>query len=390
MRTPIAQETRKTLETLSPEDQLLIRCSKAAPDYANRGAVRALLALPLDWEYIMDASIQHAVAPLFYHGLQVDEDREVAAQVPALTLEELRRLYHGNRIRNARLYGVISALAEALDDARVPVLGLKDIQLAQEVYPDRALRPMGDIDLLIHREDYAHAAECLGELGFDPLPSSDIPLTLKYAWGHHFRRASDDVWIDLQWNVVQREWDIYGEGNFDFEIERMWQRARPMPLDKGAILVPSPEDMLFHLCQHLEGHGYSELILFCDIAELIHHYGEQLDWGYIVGLADKYNAHSTCYYVLDLVARLFDVPLPPRLLERLAPEYFEGNLFDPLYDNLTSLHVDLDKLFSAAHPPQETREEFERAARRQAHAAMQAYRSADDLATRSSSFSPDP
>ncbi len=364
--------TRSALATLAPEDQVLIRCSQSHLDTAERAVVSALLSQTLDWDYIFDASIRHNVSPLFYAGLN-----QVTSDTPRHA--ELEALYRNNRARNRRIYGVLTQIASAFARADIRAIGLKDIQLAREVYPDPGLRPIGDLDILIRRKDYSHAVRELRALGF-VITGSDIPFTVKYGWGHHFHRAEDNVWVDLQWNIVQREWDTFGEGNFNFEIERMWRNARPMSLGDAEILVPSPEDMLVHLCQHLEGHAYGELVLFCDIAELIRHYKTALDWDYITGLADKYDARSTLYYTLTLVDRMYPVPLPPNVWERLAPGYFQANLFAPLYENLTDLHVELDQIYKMAQPPEPTMRKFERATRRRAHGAMLAYRALNQLA----------
>jgi hypothetical protein len=286
-----------------------------------------------------------------------------------------------NRARNRRLYRVIEEIAAAFEQAGIALMGLKDIQLAREVYPDMGLRPMGDLDLLIHRRDYDRAAACLAALGFVPLPSSDIPFTRKYAWAHNFQRPADDVWVDLQWNVLQIEWDAYGEGNFDFEIERMWRGARQMSIGDAEILVPGLEDMLFHLCLHLEGHRYAELILFCDIVEFVEQYEAGLDWSYLVGICKKYGVESSLYYVLFLANRLFKIDLPLVLLQELEPAYHKASIFEALFGNLTSLHVSLDETRQAAFPPEEVMAGFEATVRLQAAAAMQLYAEIDQIAS---------
>jgi len=259
-------------------------------------------------------------------------------------------------------------------------MGLKEIQLAPEVYPEIGLRPMGDIDILIHREDYDRVLACMIELGFSPLPDPDIPFTLKYAWAHHFCRKSDNVWVDLQWNVLQIEWDVCNEGNFDFDIARMWRGARTMSIGTQDILVPKPEDMLFHLCMHLEGHYYAELILFCDIVELVDHYGDQLDWRYLIDIVKQYRVESSVYYALFWAHRLFGLALPQFVLQALDPVYFQGNLLQPIFGNLTILHVSMDEIRLAAFPPAAVLSKFEFVVRQQAVSAMHLYREIDGLA----------
>lgn len=364
------------------EDQLLLLCSRGAMTEEAKARASVLSWSNLDWDYILETSIAHGVAPLLYWGLgQLKQSTDCDPKIPVSAEAELAKLFRGNQSRNQRLFRVIDDIVGTFESAGVPALGLKDVQLAKEVYPDPGLRPMGDIDILIHRDNYETATNCLRDLGFTPLPSADIPYTLKYAWGQHFRRASDEIWIDLQWNVVQREWDVYHEGNFDFELERLWRGAKSMQLGTHTILVPNPEDMLFHLCLHLEGHCYSELILFCDIIELIRHYEHQLDWAYLIRIAKEYAAESSIYYVLLLTKHLFKTDIPEILFQELKPIYFNGNIFGPLYENLTLLHLSLDQIRHAAAPPAETMKKFEAIVRRQALGAMQVYKEIDAIAS---------
>jgi hypothetical protein len=310
---------------------------------------------------------------------QVLNDSESEHHVPGNFLKDLEKLYCGNRLRNRRLYQVIGDIFNTFQAAQIEAMGLKDLQLAWEIYPDLGMRPMGDIDILIHPGDYRKAAKCLYALGFTPLPGSKIPFTLKYAWAHHFWRPSDNVWVDLQWNVIQREWDIYGEGNFDFEIDRVWRGARHMKIKDDKLLVPNPEDMLFHLCLHLEGHKYSELILFCDIAELLGYYNHHLDWNYLVEITKKYEAQSSVYYVLLLVQHMFGVSLPPYFLREIEPTYLQSSILEPLFENLIDLHLSLDEICMTASPPDEIMNKFEIVVRQQAAAAMQICKQIDHL-----------
>jgi hypothetical protein len=368
--------------SFSVEDQLLFQCSRVKLDDEAIAAASDLLQKSPDWDYILEASIRHGVSPLFHYGLgQLAPVAELDRLVPAAVSERLQKLYLGNQARNRRLYATIGDIFNGFERAGVQAMGLKDIQLGREVYPDIGLRPMGDVDILIHAKDYEKAAACMAGLGFSPLPDADIPYTLKYALGHHFRRPSDNVWVDLQWDTIQREWDIYHEGNFVFEIDGMWRGARRMALDNCQLWVPKPEDMLFHLCLHLEGHRYAELILFCDIVEMLRHYEHQLDWQYIVDITRKYAAESSVYYVLSLVQRLFKVSLPPFLLRELEPAYFKAGVFAPLFGNLTSLHLSLDEIRRAACPPDEVMSEFEAVVRQQAASASRLYREIDAIAS---------
>jgi hypothetical protein len=367
--------------SLSSEDQLILQCASGRTSGFLLDRALDLLQKDLNWSYILDASISHGVAPLLHHSLsQIAQTAGITAVVPSFAKQDLDLLYRNNLARNHRLYKVIGEICRALDRICVEAMGLKDLPLARTVFSDIGLRPIGDVDILIHKEDYPQVEECMADLGFTPLPSPDCPYILKYAWAIHLRRPADNVWVDMQWGVLQLEWDLYGEGNFDFEIDRLWRGARTLTIDDYEILQPRPEDMLFHLCMHLEGHRYAELILFCDIAELLRYYGDTLDWDYLIALAKKYHVETSIYYVLLFTEQLLgcQIPFP---LQALEPDYFKANLFDPIFGNLTDLHGTLDDIYRSASPPAGVMTQFEITVRRQTALAIRWYEELDNLAT---------
>jgi hypothetical protein len=355
---------------LSAEDQLLLELCRI--DITVEGANRAALLIQNgpDWGYVLDSSIRHAVAPMLKHGLDALADMQGLEDVPRTVMEDLTELYRGSGRRNARIFEALREITAAMCLAGAEPVALKDVQLAVDIYPDAALRPMGDVDLLVRRDDWDAAAACLESLGFRPLPSSDVPYIRKYATAQHFRRADDELWIDLQWNVMQREWDLYGDGSFTYDGAAMWNDAVAIEKLDFPLRAPALEDMLFHLCLHLEGHRYSELILFCDIAELLRRKKHLIDWTRLVELAQRYGAQASVYYVLRLSERLLNAPVPEGAMHALEPTFFPGVLRDALYGNLTPLHLTLDDIRVAARPPRNVLTRFERVVRTQSARAM--------------------
>ena len=376
-----ADDQRGTLIPWASEDELLIRCCSVKMSSEAIHEARSILKHPLNWARVIETSILHGVAPLLYCGLnQVIDAGAVDHAVPPSVLDELCGLHRVSQARSRHVYRAVGEIFKAFKDAGIEAMALKDIHLAKAVFPDPGLRPMGDIDILIRKEQYSDAGRCLAELGF--ITRLDDPhFTLKYGLGHHFRRPADNMWADVQWNLMQREWDVYHEGNFDFHIEELWADATKITVDDFEMLVPKPEHMLFHLCLHVEGHKYSELILCCEIAEFIQYHNGRLNWDDLITFTKKYRAESSVYYVLQTVQQLLNVSLPPYVLSELKPTHFKANLFEPLFGNLQALHGSLDEIRRFAAPPAPTMRRFEEEVRRQTAGAMHVYRVLDDIAS---------
>jgi hypothetical protein len=368
--------------TIAPEDRFLLATARSTLSPGDVETIDDLLSGNLDWEYLVEVSTRHAVAPLVHASLEhvLAADPQRAVLIPAAAREQLRDLHAASAARTTRLLAVLGDIVRALAGVGVTALGLKDVQLAVQVYPERALRPMGDVDVLIHHEDLERVQKAMAALGFSPHPRDTAPHVLRYGSGRQFRRASDEIWIDVQWDVAEREWDPDGDRPFGPRAENMWQRAVPLRIDDYDLLAPCPEDMLLHLCLHLEGHEYCELVLFSDIVEFVRHYEGTLDWHKFVAITRDANASASVHHVLRLTTLMFGVPMPPDVLAALAPPYFAAQLYGPLFSNLTSLHQTLDDIDAECAPPPDVMERFEQVARRQTYQADALHRELDAVA----------
>jgi hypothetical protein len=127
-----------------------------------------------------------------------------------------------------------------------------------------------------------------------------------------------------------------------------------------------PENLLLSLCIHLIKHCYytqyilprpdfaelilaSGLILYCDIAEVIGHYGPDLDWDLVVRKARHWQVEPAVQPALASVAQLFDAPVPQAVLESLpSPKtgWLEGKILALAVEDLKGKRV----ASSPSHP----------------------------------------
>jgi len=366
-------------DRLTPEDGLLLLAACWGIREGDREQIELIVPRVRRWDYVMEAAERHSVAPLLHHALSEVSTRAFDG-VPKEVRHDLAALERMSRARSERLFALVREVASEFARAGVAVLALKEIQLAAAVYVDPALRPIGDLDLLIHHEDYGQAANLLEGLGFEPYPAEKLQYADRYGMGHNFHRGADDAWIDLQWNVAQREWDAYGEGTFTYDPSGMWERSEAVAAHELAIRAPSREDMLLHLCLHLEGHAYAELILFSDIANLLAVAEDSINWSEVAARARSYGAESSVYFALLLTSLLLRVSPPPDVLARLEPTYFGAAVFPAIFGNLGALHESLDEIETVIQPPRRLQRALEASVRRQTAQALLVHREFDAFA----------
>jgi len=368
------------LEGLADECRLIILACVPNQTDDVRADMIALLQRPLNWQFVIHASIEHSVAPLLYARLRQSQELDSAIAIPPAVLADLQDLYSCSKSRNTKMYGAIAELFGSFQASKVNAMALKDLSLTREVFTEPALRPMGDVDILIRPEQYEAMRECLQKLDFVPLPGPDNQLIMKYAWGHHFWRKRDDMWVDLQWNILQRDWSSRREDQ-QIDVDELWADASRIPIDGVDVLRPSMEHMLYHLCLHLEGHQYSELILFVEVAELLARCGDQLNWDSFLAMVRRFNTGRSVHQALSFAARLLRAPVPREVLEQMLPSSsITPAALQPLFAPLSRLHMQLDEIRLVADPPPEVLEQMEATARRHATAGTQVSRELQQIA----------
>jgi len=92
---------------------------------------------------------------------------------------------------------------------KIPVVILKGAALATTIYPNPALRPLSDIDLLIPRQHLEPAVQALKSLGYrEPYPEMAPELNRAIHYHTHLRGGpQQSVAVELHWNLVAGDTD---------------------------------------------------------------------------------------------------------------------------------------------------------------------------------------
>ena len=244
------------------------------------------------WGELGRAAGRHGVRPLLYERLSSQAGSEM--KVPEGMLQELREVFLMNGARNELLFQDLARVLRAVHREGIPVVALKGAHLAELVYAQRALRPIGDIDLLVRKPDLARTAALLRQMGY-AWQTEDLG-----AWLEQGSPTSHLLPFFKPPNPrIEVHWTF--DPAFPVPLEGVWRRVRPATLGGAEALVLSPADLVLHLCLHAEQDGFERgLRPLCDLTATLARCGSEIDWECVESGARESKAEKCVYLALRL------------------------------------------------------------------------------------------
>ena len=283
---------------LTLESRLILACTRTEPELHQ---IHHLIDRGPDWQAIVRVTEQWGLVSLVYTSLQ-----SVAAisKVPAAVMEQLRHTYRRDTIHSVAQRDMTGISLRRFVDAGVPAIVLQRAALATLVYPAPNLRPIGDIDLLIHAHDHARAEALLAAI------QAEHP-SFPYLgpWGIHQIKLHEYL------ETARSSADGGARAMYPPAAD-VWQRARPAVIESVPTLVLSHEDLLLQLALQLaespqaDGH----LRTLCDIAEMCRCHKHEIDWERLAMLAERYQAAQQMSAALYVALELVGAAVPPSIV----------------------------------------------------------------------------
>lgn len=273
-------------------------------------------------EELVENAKQWNALPLLFHILGNDN-----IPIPQSLRSLSRTQYIQNYLAAVLFLRELREVLSSLADRGVEVIVLKGAALTMNVYPSLGVRPMRDIDLLIHREDLAQVVEILRALGYQRYPPPARNGIEKF--------QGEVTWVKTGQfpMVIEPHWTLGPEYPYSGRIEAqdLWHRARRVNLDGIDTLILCPEDSLLHTCLHLFHHGQGFwLVPACDITGLIRHYESNFDWKAFLNRVIEFNLCLPVQYSLKKTYKVLHPPIPSSIFEGLSlykPSRFESKLY---------------------------------------------------------------
>ncbi len=243
----------------SPEFELIARLSRIAPSPDDDSRAGELAAHPLDWPRFLRLANHHGVAPLVHANLSR------VAGVPAHIRERVRQMRLATARGDLALYAPWLELCRAYDERGIRALTLKGFHAVLSIYGEVGLRPVGDLDFLVHRRDVSAAIHLLEEMGYTLFP--EWQAALRHVGLEHILNSTHELaLVSGRGTVVDLHWEAGPRGTMP-SGESLMAGAERLRVDGQWVLVPPRDAAMAILLLHGHISAWARLRWLVDVAE---------------------------------------------------------------------------------------------------------------------------
>jgi hypothetical protein len=278
--------------------------------------------LEADWSQFSDIAVVEGVAPLIHWTFEHEDISGI--DIPTQVKAKLLAAYYNTTAQNQVMFRELTGITDIFNEANVPVIILKGAALAFFEYPDIGLRPMGDIDLLVKKENLTSAVNCLELIGYTSAPPRSRALGQEININIEFLKHEKSPWINLElhWRLIAGKALWYSP-----DMDWFWKNSRRLSQSTAMNTIISqithifsPLAQLLYLSAHLmlqhAGTGYRHLWLY-DMYLIIQNHRDEIDWQELSRKAIDYNWQTALLMALEQLDQRFNVHIPPPILKFL-------------------------------------------------------------------------
>lgn len=212
--------------------------------------------------------------------------------------------------------------AKLLSEHQIDMVALKNSGITRGLYPHYGACPMGDIDVLVRKQDFRKAHKVLVESGYEmkfrsPLEEENIDKAEQGGGAEYAVKLpnGENLWFELQWRPVAGRWIRPDQ---EPGADELMDRAINIQGSKAKLL--SPEDNLLQVCLHTAKHTYVRapgFRLHTDVDRIVR--ACEIDWDLFTRRVLALEVKTATFFSLALASDLLGTPIPSQVLSQLKP-----------------------------------------------------------------------
>lgn len=278
------------------------------------------------WNALVDLAVEHRVVPMLHQKLSENNETD-AIDKDGYVFKTLQAYSRQVAKNNLNYLSELRFLLNLCNTRQIPVILLKGIYLADQVYDNPGLREMNDIDLLCKSSDLKPAYRFLTKMGYSSINPVQIENINNVIQQHqHLAPLVKEgvAAFELHWNIT-RPGKIYS-----IDPDELWPRAEPIYIAGEKAYSLCPEDLLLHLCIHTSyQHNFSfGLRPFVDIAEVIQKESHRFNWDFFVKRVRRFQCVRGVYLALKIARKFTGAAIPGKVLNQLQPDEYNSTVLE--------------------------------------------------------------
>lgn len=302
-------------EKYAHERQLIILLTRVTFDEKTKNAVKELVKKEMiDWDYVMAASSSNKVCTLVFSNLlnivpDVDLPKDILLNYKCMKIKL--------RTHNEYIFEEYRKVRSELVRSGVRTFSLKGAWLIENIYKDKGIRSINDIDCLFPREMEADLIEAMGNVGYIQGQYDSLNQRVE-----GFSREKQIAWKRKMNNLMpfQKTTPIKSLPTVIFDFSFALDLSKDESAVKEMINNADGEYLrkahfFVHLCAHLYKEATNaiwilettdlNLIKFCDVREYIMQMGRD-DINEAVLFAQKYGFSKAVYYTCHYLQEIYN------------------------------------------------------------------------------------
>ncbi len=277
----------------------------------EHGPVTQQPAVPREysWHALVEEALAQRITPFLY---QWSDSPNQQSLIPPDLRNRLKRELIQHTAWNLLLSTELRTLLLECQQRGIPCIPIRGPVLAEQLYGDRSVRQMDDLDLLVHRKDLPAIKNIFKQFGYRqheqrPGFHEDFSYALEFVHPIHSF-------------LVEPHWTLAYPPHLEIEPMRpVWmrcQRRRWMDIDIHCL---SWEDLILHLCLHIQHKGrQAPLLWFYELDLLTRRHELRLDWHVFIEQVRLMEQSTAIAEVLRALVETFRSSIPHSVVERLT------------------------------------------------------------------------
>jgi hypothetical protein len=238
------------------------------------------------------------------------------AAAPSECLKKLLSQVREGAARSALQRCHARRIVEGCAQRGIPVILMKGLWLAEQVYRSPGARDACDIDLLLRPVDVPAFAELARELGFAP-PQAGTRLEAYAGRTNEFPlQHGSGVLVDVHWAITHPVTEVA------VDEESLWRRSEMVELAGTQCRMLNLEDHLLYLCFHAAVHHQLWALgprCLCDVAMVLRQPPRAIRWDELVSRANELGWQRAAWLMFVLVREHLGVAAPEDVMRALHP-----------------------------------------------------------------------